>query len=103
MNETNQINQINETNQTNEIDEIASRRGRVELIPQDMVARSLFDIDLSSAPNGNPGQAPSPYNPKYLLKKMPYRFNTSYRLLAHSSAFVPCDWFLSLGLLRSQP
>jgi hypothetical protein len=34
---------------------------------------------------GDAGQAPSLYNPKYLLIKMPYRFNTSYQLLARSS------------------
>jgi len=37
-------------------------------MPQDMVARSLSDLDLSldlsTAANGNVGQAPSPYNPK---------------------------------------
>jgi len=35
-------------------------------MPQDMVVRSLSDNDLSTAANGNVGQAPSPYNnPKY--------------------------------------
>ncbi len=33
-------------------------------MPQDMVGKSLSDSDLSTAANGNVGQAPSPYNPK---------------------------------------
>ena len=115
--------------------EIASSRGKVEIMPQDMVVQSLSDIDLSTAQNdprpsasqstatysqglsvntspgflglwptnGNAGQAPSPYNPKYLLLKMPYRFNTSYQLLVRSSECLLYDWFLSLDLRRSRP
>jgi hypothetical protein len=55
------------------------------------------------ATNGTVKQASSPYNPKYLLLKMPYRFNTSYQLLARTSEYVRCDRFLSLDLQRSQP
>jgi hypothetical protein len=75
-------------------------------MPQDMVDRISIYIDSSTAPNTSPnflgprphsssdphrlvmngtGQVPSPYNPKYLLLKMPYRFNTSYQLLAPRS------------------
>jgi len=72
-------------------------------MPQDMVVRSLSDNDLSTAANGNVGQTPSPYNPKMLLLKMPYRFNKGYLLLASSSACLPCGWFLSLDLQRSRP
>ena len=72
-------------------------------MPQDMVARSLSDSDLSTAANGNVGQAPSLYYPKRLLLKMPYRFNRGYQLLPRSSACVLCGWFLSLDLQRSQP
>ncbi len=66
-------------------------------------AASHLATPFSLVTNGNAGQAPSPYNPKYLLLKMPYRFNTSYQLLARSSACVLCDWFLSLDLQRSRP
>src|SRR6185295_7545556 len=101
---------------------MASSHGKVEIMPQDMVVRSLSDLDRStalddprpsaprSAPkylqgisanttpdflslgpriwphlfrlvtNGDAGQAPSPYNPKYLLLKMLYRFITGYLL-----------------------
>ena len=83
--------------------DMASSRGEVAIMPQDMVARSLSDIDLSTVTNGNGGQAPSPYNPKYLLLKMPYRFNTGYQLLACSSACVRCGWFLSQDIQRSRP
>ena len=72
-------------------------------MPQDMVVRNLSDIDLSTAANGNGGQAPRPYNPKMLLLKMPYRFNTGYQLLAPSSAGVLCAWFFSLDFQRSRP
>ena len=72
-------------------------------MPQDMVVRNLSDNDLSTAANGNAGQAPSPYNPKRLLLKMPYRFNKGYQLLARSSACVLCGWFLSLDFQRSRP
>jgi hypothetical protein len=72
-------------------------------MPQDMVARSLCAIDPYTAANGNVGQAPSPYNPKSLLQKMPYRFTTGYQLLPRNSACVLCDWFLSLDLQRSRP
>jgi len=72
-------------------------------MPQDMVARSLSDTDFSTAGNGNIGQAPSPYNPKMLLLKMPYRFNTGYQLLAPRSAWVLCSWFLSSDLQKSRP
>jgi hypothetical protein len=71
-------------------------------MPQDMVVRNQSDIDLSTVANGNVGQAPSSYNPKMLLLKMPYRFNTGYQLLARSSACVLCDWFFSLDLQRSR-
>jgi hypothetical protein len=70
---------------------------------QDMVDRNLYDVDLSTAPNGNVGQASSPYNPKYLLLKMPYRFNRSYQLLASSIARVLCAWLLSLKPQWNQP
>jgi hypothetical protein len=56
LNETdqmNQINQINKTNQTNQINQIASGRGEVRIMPQDMV--------------------PSPYNPKVVLRKIPHK------------------------------
>ena len=69
-------------------------------MPQDMVVRSLSGIDLSTAANGNVGQAPSPYNPKMLLLKMPYRFNKGSQLRAHSSA---CGRFLSIDLRWSRP
>ena len=94
-------------------------------MPQGMVVKSLPDNDLSIlakipsvfegprpriwprpfhlATNGNAGQVPSPYNPKYLLLKMPYRFNTSYQLLVRSSEYVLSDWYLSLDLQRSWP
>ena len=72
-------------------------------MPQDMVVRSLFDNDLSTAANGNVGEAPSPYNPKMLLLKMPYRFIKGYQLPARSNACVLCGWFLSLDLQRSRP
>jgi hypothetical protein len=67
LNESNQINQINktnqmnQTNQINETNEIATNRGEVWTMPQDMVVRSQSDNDLSTAANGNVGQAPSPY------------------------------------------
>ena len=70
-------------NQTNKTNQIASRRGEVGIMSQDM--------------------APSPYNPKRLLLKMPYRFNKGYQLLVHSSACVLCGWFFSLDLHWSQP
>jgi hypothetical protein len=83
-------------------------------MPQDMVVRILSDFEISIVPNDRPPlfrlvangaveQVPSPYTPKYLLIKMPYRFNTSFQLLAPSSADVLCDWFLSLDLQRSRP
>jgi len=45
----------------------------------------------------------SPYNPKRLLLKMPYRFTKSYQLRAHTSACLLCGWFLSLDVQRSRP
>jgi hypothetical protein len=75
-------------------------------MPQDTVVRSPSDVDLSTAANGNVGQAPSPYNPnnpKMLLLKMPYKFNKGCQLLAGSSACLLCGWFLSLDLRRSRP
>jgi len=39
----------------------------------------------------------SPYNPKKVLLKMPYRFTRSDQLLVHSSICVRCDWFPSTG------
>jgi hypothetical protein len=45
----------------------------------------------------------SPYNPKRLLLKMPYRFNKGYQLRACSNASVLCGWFLSLDFQRSRP
>lgn len=51
--------------------DMAISRGEVRIMPQDMVS--------------------SPYNPKILLLKMPYRFNGGYQLLARSSACVLCD------------
>lgn len=51
----------------------------------------------------NHRQIPLPSNPKRLLLKILYRFNTGYQLLTQSSAHGLCDWFLSLGLQRSQP
>jgi len=62
---------------------MTTSHGEVGIMPQDMVA--------------------SPYNPKRLLLKMPYRFNKGYQLLARSSACVLCGWFLSLDLQRSRP
>ncbi len=59
-------------------------------MPQDMVVRSLSDNDLSIAANGNVGKAPSPYNPKMLLLKMPYSFNKDCQLLAGGSAGLLC-------------
>jgi hypothetical protein len=41
--------------------DIASSHDEVDIMPQDMVVRSLSDNDLSTAANGNVGQAPSPY------------------------------------------
>ena len=100
LNETNQMNQKNKTNQ---IDHMASSCGKIELMPQDMVARSLFDIDLSSAPPAMPDRHLVRIPQTYLLLKMPYRFNTSYQLPAHSSADVLCDWFHSMNFRRSRP
>ena len=78
-------------------------------MPQDMVTGRSSNIDRSTAATvflglcriwqhlfhlstkGNAGQAASPYNPKYLLLKMPYRFNTSYQLLAPRSTDVLCN------------
>ena len=100
LNETNQMDQINQVNRTNQI---SSSRGEVGIMPQDMVVRNLSDNDLSTTANGNSGQAPSPYNPKMLLLKMPYRFNKGYQLLVHSSASVLCDCSLSLDFQRSRP
>jgi len=97
------FNQKNEINQTNQINEIPSSRRKLEIMPQDMVVRNLSYIDLSTAPNGKARQVSDPYNPKYLLIIMPYRFNTNYQLLAHSSEYLLCDWFLSLDLQRSRP
>jgi hypothetical protein len=45
----------------------------------------------------------SPYAPKRLLLKMPYRFIKGYQLRARSSASVLCGWFLSLDFQRSRP
>ena len=72
-------------------------------MPQDMVPGSLSDSDLSATANGSVGQAPSRYNPKLLLLKMPYRFNTGYQLLAPSSECVLCAWFFFLDFQRSRP
>lgn len=104
---------------------MSSSRGKVEIMPQDMVAGSLRGSNLSSAADappsfpvlrrhiwphrlhliriGNVKQTPSPYTPKYILLKIPYRFNTGYQLLARSSACVRCDWSLSQDLQRSRP
>ena len=79
----NQTNKTNQTNQINETDEIATSRGEVGIMPQDMVA--------------------SPYNPKRLLLKMPYRFNKGYRLLVCNCLSALCDCFLSLDFRRSRP
>jgi hypothetical protein len=72
-------------------------------MPQDMVARSLSDCDLSATVNGSVGQAHSPYYLNGLLQKMPYRFTTGYQLLPRNSACVLCGWFLSLDFQRSRP
>jgi len=72
-------------------------------MPQDMVVGNLSDSDLSTAANGNVGQAPSLYYPKRLLLKIPYRFNRGYQLPPRSSACVLCDSFLSLDLQRRRP
>jgi len=61
-------------------------------MPQDMVVRSPSDVYLSTAANGNVGQAPSPYNPKLLLLKMPHKFSKGCVLLVSSSAV----WLVSL-------
>jgi hypothetical protein len=79
----NQTNKTNQTNQINETDEIATSRGEVGIMPQDMVA--------------------SPYNPKRLLLKMPYRFNKGYRLLVCNCLSALCDCSLSLDFRRSRP
>jgi hypothetical protein len=121
----NQINKTNQRDQTEETNEIASSRGKVELMPQDIVARSsrrmivllrrgylqffqamraLIRPDLLRlVTNGAVKQAISPYNPKYLLLKMPYRFNTSYQLLAPGRACLLPGWLPSLNLHRSRP
>ncbi len=69
-------------------------------MPQDVVVRSLSDNDLATAANGYAVHVPSPYYPKMLLLKMPYRFNKGYQFLAHGSA---CGWFLALNFQRSRP
>jgi len=51
-------------NQTNQTDEIASSRGEVGNMPQDMVLGACPTVTLSTAANGNVGQAPNTYNPK---------------------------------------
>ena len=81
---------------------MASSRGEVESMPQDMVARNLSDLDLSTAANGSVGQAPSPYNPKYLLIKMSYRFNTGYQLFGRHSLSALYNSFLALDFQRSR-
>ena len=83
MNETNQMNQIDQTDERDQTDKIATSRGEVGIIPQDMESGL--------------------YNQKYLLLKMPYRFNTSYQLHAPSGASVLSDWFPSLDFRRSRP
>ena len=63
--------------------QVATSRGEVGVMPQDMV--------------------PSPYNPKEILQKMLHESNKGYPLLARNSAFVLCDWFLSVSLQRNRP
>jgi hypothetical protein len=75
----------------------------VGIMPQDIVAGGLSDIDHSTAAHGNVGQAPSLYYPKRLLLKMPYRFIRGYQFLARSSACLLCGWFHSMDLQRRRP
>ena len=81
--ETDRIDQTDEIDQRDQKDEMATRRVEVGIMPQDM--------------------ATSPYNKKYLLLKMPYRFNTSYQLLARHCLRTLSHWFLSLDFRRSRP
>jgi|CXWL01.1.fsa_nt_gi hypothetical protein len=83
MNETTEMNQIDQIDQRDETDKIATSRGKVGIMPQDM--------------------ATNPYNQKYLLLKMPYRFITGYQLHTPSSAWVQCDCSLLLDFRRSRP
>jgi hypothetical protein len=63
--------------------QVATSRGEVGVMPQDMVSSS--------------------YNPKEVLQKMPHESNKAYLLLACNSAFLLCDWFLSVSLQRNRP
>ena len=85
INQTNKTNQMNKTDQINERDEIASSRGEVGIMPQDMES--------------------DPYSPEKCVAKNAVQvfFNTSYQLLARRSACVLCGWFLSLDFQRNRP
>ena len=94
-------------------------------MPQDMVVSNLAENDTSTAVNpfsgfpclrppvrphllrlvmnGDVKQTSSPYTPKYLLIKTPYRFNTDYQSLVPNSTCVRCDWALYLDVQRSWP
>jgi hypothetical protein len=138
-------NQTNKTNQINKTDQIASSRGEVGNMAQDMVLGACPTVTDLLRPTirdhlrrarpekilnvfqrihlrffqacglasgrtffASPRTAMSDrllslYNPKYLLLKMPYRFNTGYQLRACSSAFALCEWVLSLDPQRSRP
>jgi hypothetical protein len=82
---------------------MSSSRGKVAIMPQDMVDRSLLDIDLLTAAPNDMRSSASCLPPKYLLLKIPYRFNTGYQLLACNSVRLLRDWFLALDLQRSRP
>jgi len=65
------------------LNEVATSRGEARVMPQDMVS--------------------SPYDPKEILQKIRHESNKGHRLLAGNSAFVLCDWFLSVSLQRNRP
>jgi len=81
-NEPDEPNQPNQPKKPNKR-VMATSRGKVGVMPQ--------------------GMGTSPYNPKYLLLKMPYRFIRGCQLHARSSISVLCNWFPSLDLQRSRP
>ena len=83
--------------------DMASSCGEMGIMPQDMGARNLSNIHLTTAANGTVGQAHSPYYPNGLLQKMPYRFIRGCQLLARRAACVLCGWLLSLDVQRSRP
>jgi hypothetical protein len=82
--------------------QIAISRVEVGIMPQAMVDRSISDSDRFTRPNDS-RLSISRFASKYLLLKMPYRFNTSYQLLARHCLRALCDWFPSLAFRRSRP